>query len=51
MKNSINKGRAIPEMLNGILCKRQITIKNKLQIYNSIVEKWKFNKNLDVDGN
>ena len=42
-------------MLNGVLCNRQITRKNKLLIYNSIVmsnvtygaETWEFNKNLE----
>ena len=42
-------------MLNGISWNRQISIKNKLQIYNSILkitaiygaETWKFNKNLE----
>ena len=42
-------------MLNGVLWNRQLTRKNKLLIYNSIVkstvtcvaETWKFNKNLE----
>ena len=53
IKNRINKGRAITALLNSELWNRQITRKNKLQIYNSIVkitvtyrdETWKFNKN------
>ena len=48
-------GRAITAMLNTVLWKRQITIKNKLLIYNSIVkstvtygaETWTFSKNLE----
>ena len=55
IKNRINKGRAVTAMLNNILWNRQITRKNKLLIYNSIVkstitygaETWKFNKNLE----
>ena len=51
IKDRINIGRA---MLNSVLWNRQITRKNKLLIYNSIVkstvtygdETWKFNKNL-----
>ena len=47
--------RAITAMLNSVLWNRQITIKNKLPIYNSIVkstvtygaEIWTFNKHLD----
>ena len=31
IRNSINKGRAIISMLNGVLWKRQITMKNKLK--------------------
>ena len=42
-------------MLNGVLCNRQITRKNKLKIRNSMVKStvtyevktWKFNKNLE----
>ena len=55
IKNKINKGRAVRSMLNGVLWNRQVTRKNKLQIYNSVVkstvtygaETWKFNKNLE----
>ena len=38
IKNRINRGRAVTAMLNGVQQNRQITIKNKLQTYNSIVE-------------
>ena len=49
-KNRINKGRAVTAMLNSVLWNRQITRKNKLLVYNSIVkstviygaETWKF---------
>ena len=52
----INKGRAVRAMLNSVLWNRQITRKNELLIYNSIVksavtygaETWKFDKNLRV---
>ena len=37
IKNRINRGRAITAMLNSVLWKRQVTRKNKLLIYNSIV--------------
>ena len=56
IKNRINKGRAIIAMLNSVMWNRQITRKNKLLIYNSVVkstdtygaETWKFNKNLEL---
>ena len=38
IKNMINKGRAVTAMLNSVLCNKQITRKNKLLIYNSIVK-------------
>ena len=38
IKNRINKSRAVTAMLNSILWNRQITRKNKLLIYNSIVK-------------
>ena len=38
IKNRINKGRAITTMLNGVLWKRNITRKNKLLIYSTIVK-------------
>ena len=38
IKNRINKDRAITAILNGVLWNRQITRKNKLLIYNSIVK-------------
>ena len=38
IKNRINKGRAITVMLNNVLWNRQITRKNRLLIYNSIVK-------------
>ena len=55
IKNRINKGRAVTAMLNSVLWNRQITRKNKLLIYNSIVkstvtygaETWKFKRNLE----
>ena len=55
IKNWINEGRAVSAMINSVLWSRQITRKNKLLIYNSIVkntvtyeaEKWKFNKHLE----
>ena len=55
IKNRINKGRAVTSTLNNVLWNRQVTRKNKLQIYNSVVkstvtygaETWKFNKNLE----
>ena len=55
LKNRINKGTTVTAMLNSVLWNRQITRKNKLLIYNSIVksavtyaaETWKFNKNLE----
>ena len=63
IKNRINKGTSVREMLNSIMWNRQITRKNKLLKYNSIVkstvtygaETWKFNKQFRiktyVDGN
>jgi hypothetical protein len=56
VKNRINEGRAITAMLNGVLWNRQMTRKDKLQIYSSIVkniifygvETWKFNSNLET---
>ena len=55
IKDSNNKGNAVTAMLNSVLWNRQITRKNKLLIYNSIVknsvtygaETWKFKKNLE----
>ena len=55
IKNRINKGRAVTSTLNNVLWNRQVTRKNKLLIYNSIVkstvtygpEMWKFNKHLE----
>ena len=57
IKYRINKRGAITAALKDVLWNRQIvvTTKNKLQIYNSIVEStdtyggetWKFNKNLE----
>ena len=38
INNRINKGRAVTAMLNSVLWNRQITRKNKLLIYNSIVK-------------
>ena len=38
INNRINKGRAVTAMLNSVLWIRQITRKNKLLIYNSIVK-------------
>jgi hypothetical protein len=38
IKNKINKGRAVTAMLSSVLWNRQITIKNKLLIFNSIVK-------------
>ena len=55
IKNRINKGRAVTAMLNNVVWNRQVTRKNKLLIYNSIVKStvtygtktWRFNKNLE----
>ena len=51
LRIGFKKYRAVTVMLNSVLWNRQITRKNKLLIYNSIVKKychiWKFNKNLE----
>ena len=38
LNNRNNNVRVIIAMLKGVLWKRQITAKNKLQIYNSVVK-------------